>query len=173
MPAAVTHTTATNSKHRRSFFDWCASRFPSPDDALAAFFDDAMLVAQSVGATLDHLPILDGRRHYLPNLNGRNDKKAFYVGNVQTDKDGTAWPAITFKSFKSSEKGTLWKPRDLAWQHYRQDPGEAVAAVEEIREAYRAKIDAAVATIVAMNRALAAQEKEFPIDDFINAPVVG
>lgn len=149
MTPAGNHSTAPNfthdSAHRPRFLDWCACRLPSPDDALAAYFDDAVLAAQSAGATLDHLPILDGRRHYLPNLAGRNDRKQFYIGNVQTDKDSTAWPAITFKSFKRAEDGTFWKPRDLAWQHYQQDRGEAVPDAEERREAYRAKIEAAAA----------------------------
>lgn len=149
MPATSNHSTAPHfthdSAHRPCFLDWCASRLPSPEDAVAAYFDDAVLAAQSAGATLDHLPILDGRRHYLPNLAGRNDRKQFYIGNVQTDKDSTAWPAITFKSFKRAEDGTFWKPRDLAWQHYQQDRGEAVPATEERRDAYRAKIESAVA----------------------------
>lgn len=153
MTPAGNHSTAPNfthdSAHRPRFLDWCACRLPSPDDALAAYFDDAVLAAQSAGATLDHLPILDGRRHYLPNLAGRNERKQFYIGNVQTDKDGTSWPAITFKSFKRAEDGTFWKPRDLAWQHYQQDRGEAVPDAEERRAAYRAKIEAAAAAAAA------------------------
>lgn len=137
--------TAPNFAHRHGFLDWCARRLPSPEDAVAAYFDDAVLAAQSVGATLDHLPILDGRRNYLLNLSGRNDKKRYYVGSIVTDKDGTAWPAITFKSFKGGGESTFWKPRDLAWQHYQQDRGEAVPNAEERLEAYRAKIAAAAA----------------------------
>ena len=139
------HATAPNFTHRPRFIDWCARRLPSPDDAVAAYFDDAVLAAQSAGATLDHLPILDGRRHYLLNLAGRNDKKQFYVGSVQADKDGTAWPAITFKSFKRPDDAEFWKPRDLAWNDYQRDRGEAVPDADDLRAAYRAKIEAAAA----------------------------
>lgn len=129
----------------RRFFDWCARRLPSPEDALAAYFDDAVLAAQSVGATLDQPPVLDGRRHFLPNLDGRKEKKRYYIGSVKEDSDGTAWPAITFKSFKGGGESTFWKPRDLAWQDYQRDRGEAVPDSDALREAYRAKIAAAAA----------------------------
>ena len=109
---------------------------------MAEFFDSAVAAAAEVGATLDHMPVLDGSRHYLPSLAGRSDKKQFYVGSIETDKDGTAWPCVTFKSFKGNEKGTPWKPRDLAWQKY-QANRNGVAANDNTRDEYRARAAAA------------------------------
>lgn len=123
------------------FFDWVVTRFTDPADALAAFFDDAVLAAASVGATLDHLPELDGKRHYLPSAKGRNDKKQFYLASIETDKDGTVWPAITFKSFKGAT--AYWKPRDLAWGEFMGNRG-SLAANDNARQDYRAAAAAAM-----------------------------
>ncbi|QXZ10781.1 hypothetical protein KUF54_06130 [Comamonas sp. Y33R10-2] len=123
------------------FLDWCAATYTQPEDALAAYFEDAVQAAASVGATLDHLPLLDGLKHYVPNLNGRNDKKQFYLASIETDKDGTAWPAVTFKSFKGAS--VYWKPRDLAWQQFMAQRG-TVAANDNDRRGYRAAAAAAI-----------------------------
>lgn len=138
------------------FLDWCAATYTKPEDALAAFFEDAVHAAASVGATLDHLPELDGKRHYLPNLNGRNDKKQFYLASIETDKDGTAWPAVTFKSFKGAS--VYWKPRDLAWQEFTANRGTVVSndnARKDYRTAAAAAIKAARAKADAHDRSQA------------------
>lgn len=135
------------------FIDYCAARFNTPADALAAFFDDAVAAAASIGATLDTLPDLDGRRHYLPNINGRNDKKQFYLASIETDADGTVWPAVTFKSYKGAT--TYWKPRDLAWQAFMADRG-AMPANDNARQDYKA---AAAAAINAARAKAAEQER--------------
>lgn len=125
---------------RARFVDWCATRFPSPADALGAYFEDAAAAALSVGALLDTLPEVDGKRHYLPNLAGKRDSKTFYIASIEQDKDGTAWPCITFKSFKGSS--VYWKPRDLAWQEY--EAAGIVAANDNARRDYKAAAMAAI-----------------------------
>lgn len=138
---------------KTSFLDWCAARFPSPSDALSEFFEDAVSTAASVGAILDELPELDGRRHYLPNLKGRKDKRQFYLASIEHDRDGTAWPCITFKSFKGA--ATYWKPRDLAWQSFMADRG-TVAANDNARKDYKA----AAAAIAAAKAKAAEQDRQ-------------
>ena len=107
------------------FRDFVAARWPTPEDALAEFFDDAQAAALSVGAKLEELPTLDGGRQYLPALNGRNDKRQFLKASITHDPDGTAWPAITFKSWRHGGATAVWKPRDLAWTIYQQVGSEA------------------------------------------------
>lgn len=138
---------------RTRFVDWVAARFTEPAEALAAYFDDAVHAAASVGATLDHLPELNGVRHFLPNAQGRNDKKQFCVASVEADKDGTAWPCITFKSYKGAT--SYWKPRDRAFQEFMTDRG-AVPANDHARKDYRA---AAAAAVAAANAKAAAHEQ--------------
>ncbi len=106
------------------FRDFVASRWPTPEDALAEFFDDAQIAAQTVGAKLDQVPALDGGRQYLPAMNGRHDKRQFLKASITRDPDGTAWPAITFKSWRHGGATAVWKPRDLAWSLYKQEGAE-------------------------------------------------
>lgn len=60
---------------------------------------------------------------------------------IANDPDGTAWPAITFKSFKHGSASKYWKPRDLAWQIFacegREDIGADTARVAEYAERAR------------------------------------
>jgi putative DNA primase/helicase len=103
---------------KSKFAAWIAERFPTPHDAMAAYFDDMHAAAASIGAQLEAIPELDGGSHYLPNLNGKNEKRHYYRASIETDKDGTAWPCVTFGTFKSA--GTVyWKPRDLAFQDWK------------------------------------------------------
>lgn len=139
------------------FLDFCAAHYPTPADTLAAFFDEAVDAAASVGALLESLPELDGRRHYLPNAAGRRDQKQFYLASIETDKDGTTWPAVTFKSFKGAT--VYWKPRDLAWRAFESCRG-MVAANDSARQEYKARADAAKATADAKAAAYAAAESE-------------
>lgn len=127
---------------RARFYDHWATHYADPAAALAAFFVDAVEAAASVGALLDSLPDLDGRRHYLANLQGKRDRKQFYLASIEQDQDGTAWPCITFKSFKGAAR--YWKPRDLAWREWEADKGRP-AADESARQAARDVIAAAQA----------------------------
>jgi putative DNA primase/helicase len=116
---------------------------------LREFFADAQTAAAEVGALLDTPPELDGRRQYLPNLDGRQDQRQFCIASIDVDADGTAWPCITFKSFKRGGSAVRWKPRDLAWQHFRtaNDNAPTVdrAAYAERIARERAKADARAA----------------------------
>lgn len=128
------------------FLDYCARRWSSPVDVLHDYFQDAQQAAAEVGAKLDALPVLDGERHYLPGLSGGNTQKHYYRAHIETDKDGTAWPCVTFASFKAGEPKRYWKPRDLAWQAF-QGNKQPAAATSEQRARYaeqvaRAKADA-------------------------------
>lgn len=139
----------------RPFADWCALNFPTPTDSLAAFFDDAAVAAASVGASLDAMPEIDGRRHYLPNLVGGRDKKQFYVASVEKDPDGTAWPSITFKSYKSG--AIYWRPRNLAWHQFEADRGKTTAN-DNARKDYRAAADAAI--VIAKKKASELEQQQ-------------
>lgn len=112
----------------RRFSEFVAARWPTPEDALSEFFADAQAAALEVGAQLDEPPNLDGVRRYLPSQAGKRDKRQFAVPSIANDPDGTAWPAITFKSFKHSGASKYWKPRDLAWQIFLRDGREDIGA---------------------------------------------
>lgn len=116
------------------FLDYCAQRWTGPESVLSDYFEDAQQAAAEVGAKLERLPVLDGQRYYLPDLSGANDQKHYYRAHVDTDKDGTIWPCITFGSFKDGEPTRFWKPRDLAWQEHQGKPLTGVT--DEQREAY-------------------------------------
>ncbi|MBD4627941.1 hypothetical protein GUG43_16575 [Xanthomonas citri pv. citri] len=125
----------------RRFSEFVAARWPTPEDALSEFFADAQAAALEVGAQLDEPPDLDGVRRYLPSQAGKRDKRQFAVPRIANDPDGTAWPAITFKSFKHGSASKYWKPRDLAWQIFacegREDIGADTARVAEYAERAR------------------------------------
>ncbi|WP_115560549.1 plasmid replication protein, CyRepA1 family [Xanthomonas arboricola] len=110
------------------FAEFVAARWPTPEDGLFEFFEDAQAAALEVGAQLNEVPDLDGARRYLPSQSGRRDKRQFLVASVTTDPDGTAWPAITFKTFKHGGASHYWKPRDLAWQIFLLDGREDLVA---------------------------------------------
>jgi len=126
------------------FLDYCARRWAGPADALADFFQDAQLAAAEVGAKLDALPLLDGERHYLPGLEGGDSQKHYYRAHIEQDKDGTAWPCVTFGSFKAGEPKRYWKPRDLAWSDF-QGAGQSSGSSSEQRSRYAEKVAQAAA----------------------------
>lgn len=134
------------------FSEFVAARWPTPEDALSEFFADAQAAALEVGAQLDEPPDLDGVRRYLPSQAGKRDKRQFAVPSIANDPDGTAWPAITFKSFKHSGASKYWKPRDLAWQIFlrdrREDIGADTARVAEYADRARLAKTAAQARAV-------------------------
>ncbi|MBG4833898.1 hypothetical protein I5F89_00270 [Pseudomonas aeruginosa] len=132
-----------------AFADYVVQHYSDPAEVLAAHFADAAAAAASVGALLDALPALDGSRNYLPDLKGHNDKRHYYRANLETDKDGTVWPCITFGTFKQGSATTYWKPRDLVWQQF-QAANDNHAPSDDRRAEYRrraaelqAKADAA------------------------------
>lgn len=133
------------------FRDFVAARWPTPEDALVEFFHDAQAAALEAGARLDKMPALDGRRQYLPTLNGRRDKRQFLKASVVVDPDGTAWPTITFKSFRHGGAATWWKPRDLAWSIYQQHGRDGSAPDAEATQRYAARL--AIAAEDALTRA--------------------
>lgn len=135
-PVELYHKTDA-SKAR--FLTWVSANIGGPIQALERYLPDAVAAAASVEAQLDNLPILDGRRHYLPNLAGKRDKRQFYVGDIRTDKDGSFWPSITFGSYRHGGSTAYWCPRDLAWQEYRANPD----ALTDRLDQYRARAEAA------------------------------
>jgi len=115
---------------------WVANRFLSPADALAEYFDDAVMAAASVGAQLEYLPILDNTWHYLPNLKGSDQQKHSYRGEYVTDADGTTWPAVTFTGL--GKDSVFWKARDLAYQQWQADRAETPRSPDRAAE-YQAR----------------------------------
>nr|WP_026144170.1 plasmid replication protein, CyRepA1 family [Xanthomonas sp. SHU 199] len=159
------------------FRDFVATRWPTPEHALAEFFGDAQTAAAEVGGLLAELPALDGSRRYLPALSGRRDKRQFLIASVTVDPDGTAWPAITFRSFKRGGASTYWKPRDAAWQLFKLAGDDAVARedgyaerilrAQEIAQQRAAEREAtdAIGRAAAADAALAAWDSAAPADD--------
>lgn len=118
------------------FFDWCASEFAGPDEVAARYLDDAKEAAAQVGALLDAVPVLDGRRHYLRELSGAKSTKHYYKGSLSpAHRDGTIWPMVTFKTFKGGGHSVGWCPRDLAWQDFERNRGLRPALTAEQRSA--------------------------------------
>ena len=130
------------------FLDYCARRWSSPVDVLHDYFQDAQQAAAEVGAKLDALPLLDGERHYLPGLQGGDSQKHYYRAHIEQDKDGTAWPCVTFGSFKAGEPKRYWKPRDLAWSDF-QGAGQSSGSSSEQCSRYAEKVAQAVAEAAA------------------------
>ncbi len=146
----------------RLFADYVAHHYSDPAEVLVAHFADAAAAAESVGALLDSMPTLDGSRHYLPDLKGNNDKRHYYVANLDTDKDGTAWPCITFGTFKHGSATTYWKPRDLVWQQF-QAANDNTAPCPDRRAEYRrraAELQAKADTARAQREAQAEQGRQ-------------
>nr|WP_054666643.1 plasmid replication protein, CyRepA1 family [Stenotrophomonas acidaminiphila] len=137
------------------FRDFVAARWPTPEDALVDFFHDAQATALDAGARLEEIPVLDGRRQYLPSPNGRRDKRQFLKASVVVDPDGTAWPTITFKSFRHGGATTWWKPRDLAWSMYQRHGRGDSTLDAEAAQRYAARL-----AIVAEEARTSAAERE-------------
>lgn len=131
------------------FADYVALHYADPSEVMAAHFADAIAAAASVGALLDAMPTLDGSRHYLADLKGHNDKRHYYRANLETDKDGTVWPCITFGTFKHGSETAYWKPRDIVWHEFQAANDIAVPSPDRRAEYHRraaalqAKSDAA------------------------------
>lgn len=138
------------------FLDYCAQRWTGPEAVLADYFQDAQQAAAEVGALLDALPLLDGERHYLPDLAGGKQRKHYYRAHTEQDKDGTVWPCVTFGSFKDGEPKRYWKPRDLAWSEHRGERGSSAAASAEQRERYTRQAEQAEAQTQARKAAVEA-----------------
>lgn len=122
------------------FLDYCARRWNGPDEVLHEYFQDAQMAAAEVGAKLEALPLLDGERHYLAGLAGGDSQKHYYRGNIEQDKDGTAWPCVTFGSFKAGEPKRYWKPRDLAWNDFQGSDKQAPSSSDEQRARYAKQV---------------------------------
>ena len=123
------------------FADYVARQYGDPSEVMAAHFADAAAAAASIGALLDAMPELDGGRHYLANLKGHQDKRHYYRANLETDKDGTVWPCITFGTFKQAGATTYWKPRDLVWQEFQAANDNSAPPSDTPRAEYRRRAD--------------------------------
>lgn len=126
------------------FADYVAAQYADPLDVLAAHLDDATAAAAGVGAKLGDLPQLDGARHYLPNLAGKNEQRHYYRGSIEADADGTVWPCVTFGTFKGGSAKVFWKPRDRVWREYQGASHNARPAPARAAE-YKRRADALLA----------------------------
>lgn len=134
------------SATRNFFHDWVATHLGGPAESLDRYFHDAVASAETVGAQLEALPILDGQRHYLPNLAGKRDQKQYYRADLRRDADGTCWPSVTFATYRHGGSTLYWCPRDLAWAEFRANP----AASSNRRDEYQVKAQAAQADAAAV-----------------------
>ncbi|WP_049275796.1 VapE domain-containing protein [Pseudomonas putida] len=148
------------------FADYVISHYADPAEVMAAHFDDAAAAAASVGAMLNTLPNLDGSRHYLPDLKSNDDKRHYYRANLETDKDGTVWPCVTFGTFKHGSATAYWKPRDLVWQEF-QAANDNQPANDDRRAEYRrraAELQAKADAARAAREAQAEQGRQAAVD---------
>lgn len=140
----------------RAFRAYVADRWPTPEALLSFFLSEAAVVAASVEATLPDAPALDGRRQYLPSLAGKRDRRQYVRASVQTDRDGIAWPALTFGTFRHGGSTVFWSPRASAWKAFRADRGLGPAANDNAAEQARAE----QAAKAAADRAQRAAERD-------------
>ena len=115
--------------------------YAEPDAMLAHFWGDLVDCARQVEALLEHPLNIDGKRHYLPNLKGENDRRQYYIADLRRDDDGTVWPAVTFGSFKSRLDNVFFKPRDLCWRSFELNSHGAVIDLDAKREYKRRNAD--------------------------------
>lgn len=140
------------------FADWQAVAFQNPDEVAAFYLDDAKLVAAEIGAILDTVPVLDCRAHYLKGLNGDKGRH-YYRGSVRVDKDGTAWPSITFGTYKGGGQTAYWCPRDLAWRDFERERGD-FQGIDDSQRQQRTEQLAAIVAKAATDKALADAEAD-------------
>lgn len=150
------------------FAAWAASRWPTPADALAEFWTEAQATAAEVGARLDRVPVLDGRRVYLANLAGKRDQRQWMRASVHAFADGTAWPGLTFGTFSGGGRTSFYSPRNSAWEMFRAevdagrvDAGEVDAErADAIRAEHAERLAAAQAEAERAEVAEALRERE-------------
>lgn len=150
------------------FLRWNAQRFTDPLEAATVYFDNAVKAAAEVGALLDAPLVVDNTWHYLPDLAGKRDKRQGYIGSIVTDRDGTAWPVVTFKTHRHGGGSVYWKPRDAAWREFRAGGGSAgMEANDNDRDKsyHRAAVRRAeaAATLAVERKGVTADEKETDI----------
>jgi len=98
----------------------CSLPYADPDAMLGHFLPEMQAAAYAAGASIESVAniVIDGNRHYLPSIDGKNDQKQYYVANLKIDKDSTVWPAVTFGSFYPHYDNQYFKPRDLVWSQF-------------------------------------------------------
>lgn len=106
-----------------AFAHWIAQQaWRDPIDMLERFRQHLEMAAKAVQASLQGITIeFDGKRHYLPNMDGVSDQRQYYVASLERHKDGTLWPEITLGSFKASVENQYWLPRNVAWQEFESE----------------------------------------------------
>lgn len=120
-----------------------ALTYHDPQEMLGHFWPELQAVAADVEASIEGVDIvLDGKRHYLKNLQGENDQRQYYIANLTTDKDETVWPEVTFGSFKQRLNNVYFKPRNLCWKSFENHKDNVVVDLDR-HAAYREKIQEA------------------------------
>lgn len=103
----------------KPFARFSASRYDgSGVDVLRDFKSELAEAASLVGAQIDRPLELDGRRHYLRNLDGRDDQRQYYIGSIEQSQDKTVWPCVTFSTFKAGIPNVYFNPRNLVWAEF-------------------------------------------------------
>jgi putative DNA primase/helicase len=102
---------------RLSFAEFVARRYADPLDILTEYMADAADKAALVGALFTKAPEFDRRRNYLPDLDGKHERKHYCRAGLDSDKDAT-WPCITFGTFKGAGGTVFWNPRNLVWNEF-------------------------------------------------------
>jgi putative DNA primase/helicase len=140
------------------FSDYIAQHYPTAEDLLTAFFDDAVATAAEVGVLLKNAPELDGKRRNLPDQKGERGK-GFCKASIKTDKDG-AFPALTFGRYGHETANTTWNPRDLAFKRFISERGNLAPSTAEQKDDAAKRRAAAAAAADAAQRRQAIQEVE-------------
>lgn len=148
-----------HSQHGKglSFAAYVPSQYSDPHQIAEFYHHDAAEVAASVGVMLPEKIEFDGRFHYAPNMEGKQDQRQGYIADFRADDDGVVLPNITFHSFRDAGKAVHWKPRELLWAEFKRykagNPTPAKYNPEEYK-ARAAKLEAESKAAAAAREAL-------------------
>lgn len=135
--ADLNYTTKKDTKRSIRFVEYLAKKYTSPEDIWINHRTEISHAATSVGVILPDILILDSAWHYVPNREGKDDKKQSYKGEYRTDAEGATTPSMTVHNFK--EESLSINIRDMAFQEYEAYKfGNSVAPLNGNIEAYKA-----------------------------------
>lgn len=148
-----------HSQHGKglNFAAYVPSQYSDPHQIAEFYHYDAAEIATSVGVALPEEIEFNGRFHYAPNMEGKQDQRQGYIADFRADDDGVVLPNITFHSFRDAGKAVHWKPRELLWAEFKRykagNPTPAKYNPEEYK-ARAAKLEAESKAAAAAREAL-------------------
>lgn len=86
--------------------------FTTPDEITDRYQAEIADLAAQIEATVDCPIEIDGRWHYLPDLDGRRNGKQSYRAELREYPDGVTLPVITFRTFRHGGVTLTWQARE-------------------------------------------------------------